>query len=87
MIRRFLVPSPDKIGISVTQCAMGTDTLNTHTTKETANKMSRQNIEIKPQHGSRMTPVLGTSYLMLLLISFFTEICYFPDFVIDIDQI
>jgi len=74
VIRRFLAPSPDKIGISVMQCAMGTDTLNTHKTKEKANKMSRQNVEIKPQHGPPVTPVIGTSYLMLLLTSFFTEI-------------
>lgn len=75
MIRRFLVPSPDKIGISVIQCAMGTDILNAHKTKEKANKMSRQNIEIKPLHGPRMTLVLlGTSYLTSLLTSFFTEI-------------
>jgi hypothetical protein len=72
VIRRFLAPSPDKIGISVIQCAKGMDTLNTHETKERANKMSRQNIEIKPHHGPRITPILGTSYLMSLLTSFFT---------------
>jgi hypothetical protein len=88
VIRRFLAPSPDKIGISVIQCAMGTDTLNRHKTKEKANKMSRQNIEIKPQHGPRMTPILGTAYLMSLLTSFFTEIqYYFPDFVVDFYEI
>jgi hypothetical protein len=74
VIRRFLAPSPDKIGISIIQCAMGTDTFNTHKTKEKANKMAGQNIEIKPQHRPRMTPILGTSYLMSLLTSFFTEI-------------
>lgn len=73
MIRRFLAPSPDKIGISVIQCAIGTDTINTYKTKEKANKMSGQNIEIKPQHGPRMTPVTGTSYLMSLLPFFFAE--------------
>ena len=74
MIRRFLDPSTDKIGISAAQCAMGTDTLNTNKTKEKANKMSGQNIEIKLQHGPRMTPILGTPYLTSLLTSFFTEI-------------
>jgi hypothetical protein len=74
VIRRLLAPSPDKIGIRVIECAMGTDTLSTHKTKEKANKMSRQIIEIKAQRGPRMTSILGASYLMSLLTSFFTEI-------------
>lgn len=73
MIRRFLAPSPDKIGISVIQCAIGTEIINTHKTKEKAKKMSGLNIEIKLQHGPRMTPITGTSYLMSLLTFFFTE--------------
>jgi hypothetical protein len=87
MIRRFLAPSSDKIGISAIKRAMGTDILNTHKTKEKANKMSRQNIEIKPQRGPRMTPILGTSYLTSLLTSFYIEIQYYlPDFVVDLDE-
>jgi hypothetical protein len=74
VIRRILAQSPDKIGISVIQCAMGADPLNTHKTKEKTNKMSRQKIEIKPQNDPQMTPILGTSYLMPFLTFFFTEI-------------
>jgi len=87
VIRRFLAPSPDKIGISAIQSAMGTDILSTHNTKEKVNKMSRQNIEIKPQHGPRMTPILRTSYLTSLLTSFYIEIQhYLPDFIVDFDE-
>ena len=64
MIRRFLAPTPDKIGISVIYCAMAADTLNRHKKKEKANNMSRQNIEIKPQHGPQMTPILGNLHLI-----------------------
>jgi hypothetical protein len=57
VIRRILAPSPDKIGISAIQCAMGADSFNTHKTKEKTNKMPRQKIEIQPQHGPQMTPI------------------------------
>jgi len=66
---------------------MSTDILNTYKTKEKANKMSRHNIEIKPQHGPRTTHILGTSYLTSLPSSFYIETQYYlPDFIVDFDE-
>jgi hypothetical protein len=73
-IRRFLAPSPDKMGISVIQCIIGADPVNTYRTREKSNKMSTQNIEINSQHAPQMTSVSRISYFTPLFTSFSTEI-------------